>query len=258
MRVAREHIPYAIDIIHSFDDYFNPVVPDVINGRTIVDYSTTRVHTYRDSGLQFELTSLPEETSALEGYFRWYRPGPGDVVFDIGAYCGVSAYHFSKLVGNSGHVYAFEPDPRNFASLVRNLARHGLTNVTPIPMAVAGKNGLVTFHSEGALGSSLAASATRAPSGDITEVEAITLAEACKRFGVPAFAKVDIEGAELEMLDAARDLLRSHSIQFAFDTNHGLKGALTAPMTERILRECGYEAISSAEYGFMTTWARKA
>lgn len=197
IRLSKAHAAYLPDMVHSFDLYFTPVCFVVQGKREVVDYSQTRLHKYRDTGLEFELTSLPEETAALEGYFKWYRPSSGDVVFDAGAYCGVSAYHFSKMVGESGHVYAFEPDRKNFESLKRNIERHGLCNVTPVPLGLAGKNGVAYFHNEGALGSGLAQCASRSSAGTVEQIETITMEEACQRFGIPSFAKVDIEGAEI-------------------------------------------------------------
>lgn len=65
-------------------------------------------------------------------------------------------------------------------------------------------------------------------------------------------------GAEIEVLASAESYLRRHSINFALDTNHWVNGARTKDAVERLFRNCGYEAESSAKYGFMTTWARKA
>lgn len=256
IRLAKQHMPYAVDMSSSFEHYFEPVVPDVLNGQYVVDYSRPRLQRYKQSGLTFELSSFPEETSAIDGYFRWYRPKPGDIVFDIGAYCGVSTYYLSKLAAATVTVYAFEPDQTNYELLLRNIKRHQLANVTAVPLGIAGNNGMAEFHAEGALGSGLARTATRGAAGCVTKIETVTLEEACRRFGVPAFAKVDIEGAEIEMLAAARDFIRSHKVSFALDTNHYVHGVLTHTPVERIFHECGYDVFSSSDSGFMTTWAR--
>jgi len=255
IRIAMRHFPYAPDMARHFDHYFCQVVAISENGSAVVDYSQPRLHQYLKSGLEFEFSSLAEEVDAIEDYFRWYRPQPGNTVFDIGAYCGASAHFLSSMVGPSGKVYAFEPDPLNYALLQRNIERHALANVAAVQAAIADKNGEAEFFSEGALGSAMAQFSQRAPAGQSVRVATITFADACARYGVPSYAKVDIEGAEIAMLGAATDFLRTHRIHFALDTNHHVEGVLTATKVEGIFRSCGYRTESSSSSGFMTTWA---
>jgi FkbM family methyltransferase len=238
-----------------FDHYFNQVVPRSEGDLSVVDYSRTQLHRYRKTGLEFEFSSLAEEVDAIDDYFRWYRPQAGDVVFDVGAYCGASAHYFASIVGSAGKVYAFEPDPLNFTLLQRNIERHALNNVIPVQVAISDKNGYAEFYSEGALGSTIAEFSQRASAGGHASVETITFADACARYGLPSYAKVDIEGAEVAMLDAAAPLLRKERIQFALDTNHFVDGKMTAKRVENVFRACGYRAESSDSSGFMTTWA---
>lgn len=257
IRIAARHFPYALDMSRSFEDYHGPFVPYAENGRDVVDYSRPRLHRYVSTGLEFELSSFPEEEAAINDYFRWYQPKAGDIVFDVGAYCGVSAYHFSKSVGPSGRVYAFEPDPVNFPLLQQNIARHSLSNVVPVQLAISDSSGFADFVSEGALGSTLVAHSNRVHGEGVTRVETITFEQACMTYGLPAFAKVDIEGAEVAMLAAAADYLKAHPINFTLDTNHIVaSGELSNRAVEEIFRACNYEVESSDQCGFMTTWAR--
>ena len=256
IRIAMRHFAYAQDMSRSFEHYFGQIVPMGAKGRLLVDYSHPHLHRYVASGLEFELSSFAEEVAAIEGYFRWYRPKPGDIVFDLGAYCGVSSYYFSQMVGSTGKVYAFEPDPLNFSLLQRNIARHSLTNVFAIPAAVSASSGFADFFSEGALGSTLSEHSSRVPSGEISRVKTITFEQACETYGVPAFAKIDIEGAEVAVLVAAAEFLTAHSIHFTLDTNHLVDGKLTNRSVEALFASCGYDVESSDEFGFMTTWAR--
>jgi len=62
---------------------------------------------------------------------------PGMTVLDIGANIGFYSTLFSKLVGEQGHVIAFEPDPLNFRRLAANTRR--LANVTKLQMACGEK-----------------------------------------------------------------------------------------------------------------------
>ncbi|MBS1806461.1 MAG: FkbM family methyltransferase [Acidobacteria bacterium] len=220
-----------------------------------VDYSGPRLHTLAN-GLQFELSSLPEETPALESYFRWAKPKAGETVFDIGAYCGVFTYILSQLVGPTGRVVAFEPDPINLNLLLRNVRRHGLQNVNVEGVALCDREGEMIFNSQGSLGSGFANFADRSAQGNSVTVRTMTLDSACERYGVPSFVKIDAEGAEIEILSCARNLLSVHSAAFVLDTNHFRDGALTAARVESIFRQNGYEAESSA-LPVMTTWARK-
>lgn len=256
IRISARQFGYAPSLAMKFDHYFGQVEPTAINGSLVVDYSAPGLQRYRVSGLEFEVTSVPEEEDAVEEYFRWYRPGEGDVVFDLGAYCGLSTYVLSRCVGKSGHVYAFEPDDTSHRLLLRNIERHALGNVTPLRLAVAGSSGQAAFLAEGSLGSVLSRHSSRATMGTVSEVETITLAGACERFGVPAFIKMDIEGSEIEVLDGARELLAQHVIQFALDTDHWIDRQMTTAKVESIFRDSGYEALSSDRSGFMTTWAR--
>jgi FkbM family methyltransferase len=256
IRIADKHFPYAVDMTANFETYFSQVNPEQQAANQVVDYSAPRLQHYAN-GLAFEIASMPEETEAIESYFRWYRPKVGDTVFDMGAYCGVSTYFFSKCVGPSGRVFAFEPDPTSYSLLQKNIARHQLENVITLPFAIAGETSSAEFSSEGTMGSTLKRHSSRATLGSIETVKTISLADACAKYGIPAFAKIDIEGSEIEMLLASEKFLRENGIQFALDTNHWVNGKLTRTRVEELFRQCGYEAESSDEYGCMTTWARR-
>jgi len=272
VRIASHH--FAHNIIHPvfvaehFDDYFSrsPVAPIKEQGRLIVDYSRPRLQRYVSSGLEFELSSFPEEESALAEYFRWYTPKPGDTVFDVGAYCGVSSYHFSQLVGMTGKVYAFEPDPLNFSLLKRNIQRHKLTNVVPLQMAISDSVGSAEFLGDGMLesalvsiGSGLVAHSNRVYDRPTVQVKTITFREACESYGLPVFVKIDIEGSEIAVLASAAEFLKSHpTIHFTLDTSHVVNGELTRGAVEKTFQSCNYEVESSDQCGIMTTWARPA
>lgn len=256
VRLAAKHFPYAYDMVDHFDLYFNQVVPEKGGAGLLVDYSGPKLQRYKN-GLEFELSSFPEEMEAIGEYFHWYEPKPDDLIFDIGAYCGVTAYHLSKCVPK-GKVYSFEPDPINFRLLARNIKRHGLKNVTPLPYGISDKTEKAAFLSEGTLGSRLERHSTRTTIGDIYSVQTLSLADACARYGVPNLAKVDIEGSEIEMLAAAVPFLRSNPMQLAVDTNHWVNGKLTASAVEEIFRSCGYETESDDSVGLTTTWAAQS
>ena len=256
MILSSAHLVYATDMAEKFDLYFAPLIPEDREGLQVLDYSTPgQLQTYK-SGLQFEMASFPEEEEAIEEYFKWYRPKTGDMVFDMGAHCGISAYHLSKLVGESGKVVAFEPDPVNYEILKRNIDRHGLTNVIAERAAIAGTAGKLGFNSEGSIGSSLQSLLLRNSVGSTVMVDAITLADAFERWGTPAFCKIDIEGAEIDVLTNSAEVLKKHPTHFALDTNHPkANGEMTSGEVEQIFKSYGYEVMSEAN-PLLTTWAR--
>lgn len=257
VRLNRNHWIYSLTISKSFQVYFDCVEPKREANRDVVDYSCIALQTFRISGLEFEVSGFPEEEKAVLDYFRWHRPREGDTVFDLGANCGLSAYYLSQCVGPTGKVYALEPDPVNFTVLLHNIQRHKLANVIPVRKAVAAATANLKFLSEGSIGSTLAHQSNRSTTGTVETVEAISLVDACATFGIPTFVKMDIEGAEIEVIAASQVFLREHPIQFAIDTNHYKNGELTSGDVEKLFRECDYEVLSSNESGFMTTWARK-
>lgn len=71
---------------------------------------------------------------------------PGNVFIDIGANIGEYTLAASRIVGRDGRVYAFEPDPRNYKILKRNIAANGQGNITSIQSALGDKNGQIDFH----------------------------------------------------------------------------------------------------------------
>ncbi len=65
----------------------------------------------------------------------------GMSVLDLGANVGFHTLLFARSVGSGGHVWAFEPDPDNFATLCRNLELNAYGNVTAVQAAVGTSTG---------------------------------------------------------------------------------------------------------------------
>src|SRR4051812_6791863 len=69
----------------------------------------------------------------------------GMVVWDVGANAGFYTLACSKLVGNEGRVYAFEPLAENVNNLLKHVALNKLANIKIIQTALAGRSELVNF-----------------------------------------------------------------------------------------------------------------
>lgn len=206
--------------------------------------------------MEFEIAGFAEGFASTDNYFLWHQPTKGDLVFDLGANCGLAAYRLSHMVGESGKVVCLEPDPVNFVILQRNISRHGLRNVTALQCAIGASCDRVTFASEGAVSSQMSKFLTRETCGETLTVDCLTLKSLCETYGTPKYVKVDIEGAEIEMLEAAQPVLKSHGIHFALDTQHKVKGRLTSRPVEELFRYADYETSTVNDGMFITTYAR--
>jgi FkbM family methyltransferase len=128
-----------------------------------------------------------------------YEIGADDVVVDVGANIGAFAVTASRAAAN-GRVFAFEPEPENFALLCDNVDRNGCHNVTPVRAAVADTTGEVALSlSEG---NSSGHSLRRDHGGDGVVVPAVALGRLLEEYRIDRcdFLKLDCEGAEYEIL----------------------------------------------------------
>ncbi|HEY2470443.1 MAG TPA: FkbM family methyltransferase [Terracidiphilus sp.] len=121
---------------------------------------------------------------------------PGMVAFDLGANAGFYTLALSRLVGDSGRVFAFEPDARCVYLLRRHIDLNKLRNVTIVQAAVSDSIGLVAFNGWELMQSSEYV----VPSVSLDEF----IGAGNPR---PDFVKMDIEGAEVTALKGARNLL---------------------------------------------------
>jgi FkbM family methyltransferase len=245
-------VPFAV---HQWDLFFDTLESEASNGMTVLDFSRPRLHRYRKNGLSFYAPSIAED-DCMDAYTAAYTPQPGDVVWDVGANAGMTAYFLAKMVGPTGKVYAFEPDDTNFENLLLNIEMHQLANVTPVKAALSDKTGTATFCMDGTMGAGLSGTLTHASAENNRLVETLSLADACERFGsVPNYAKLDIEGAEVSVVSSSVEFLKRHPLHLSIESNHWVDGKFTAGPLEQLLGGAGYRAWSSDEYGQLFTWA---
>ena len=134
-----------------------------------------------------------------------YQPRPGDTVLDLGGNIGYFALSM-QLPKRGARVHSFEPASATRARLQRNVDENGLGDlITAYPYAVSGSAGVVRLkHAEMAAEFSLFDRKTTRV-GEEEEVRTVSLAEAVAMTGADAIdlLKIDIEGAEIEVVEAA-------------------------------------------------------
>jgi len=133
----------------------------------------------------------------------------GDIVIDIGANIGYYTLLFARLVGDTGKVYSFEPDPRNFLLLEKNVQINNYSNVLLEKKAVSNKSQKSQLYmTEFTPVSSM----HKGNSSIIDEIDidVVTLDDYFKINPIrPDFIKIDIEGYELNALKGMKSILQS-------------------------------------------------
>jgi len=147
---------------------------------------------------------------------------PGQVFVDIGANVGIYTILASKLVGDSGKVYAFEPSTRCFDVLTRNVRLNNCNNVSLFRIGLGNKNTLSKLYkpndssygqqyidevvkSKDKLGSSRYDCKTLLASDKYEDIIINRLDSLLS--SPPDIIKVDTEGAEKLVLEGVGDLL---------------------------------------------------
>ncbi|MCK1485642.1 FkbM family methyltransferase [Bradyrhizobium sp. 193] len=143
---------------------------------------------------------------------RWFRyvtvPSylakirPSDVVID----CGANVGKFAELFAARGAmVYAFEPHPIAFSALHRRIG--GLENVRCINKAVSDRAGRMKLYlrpNDNSIAatesSSLMAEKINVSTSHFVEVDVVRLVDFIREVGRIRFLKMDIEGAEYDVL----------------------------------------------------------
>ncbi|HWX43112.1 MAG TPA: FkbM family methyltransferase [Blastocatellia bacterium] len=128
------------------------------------------------------------------------------VVVDLGANIGMFSLFAAKLSPRV-QVHAFEPAPGTFALLKKNVLANNLSNVQCHECAVSSKTGKQTLYLDvGSTADTTVASRIKEPASVRTqEVDCISLDELFARCGISRcnLMKVDVEGAEFEIFEAA-------------------------------------------------------
>jgi FkbM family methyltransferase len=144
-----------------------------------------------------------------------FMPPRDGVVVDIGAQVGFLTTRMARHV-TSGRVIAIEPDPVSFSRLQRSVAANALKNVTLVQCALSNEEGKFTFASaEHSVDSRLliagqvpprlvAQPGTRTSEVECTTLDHLTSRERIDRIDL---LKVDVEGAEIKVLEAAEKTL---------------------------------------------------
>ena len=200
---------YAVDLPSKVID----AADDVRRAYALLGDDTSRAE-FR-AQLQWRLTGDPEPlgnpaTPVSEQYFEVLDVLPDEVFVDGGAYDGDT---IESLVAHGGFkkVYALEPDPANLTALDERLDRLQ-RDVEVLEYALGSERGSARWGGSGL------SSAGIADDGEL-EVQIAPLDELLAG-AAPTYIKLDIEGAELDALQGAANLVRTHRPVLGLCTYH--------------------------------------
>jgi FkbM family methyltransferase len=181
------------------------------------------------------------EREVTQVFQRIVKEGMG--VVDVGAFCGYYTLLSSRLVGSTGHVYAFEPHAKSYTYLQRNVNANDCRNVALVNKAVFSATGFTGFalHKE-ADHHWLSSSSFNDSLG---QVPTTSLDDFFAERGWPSIdlIKLDIEGGEKAALEGMRELSRRNPqlrLITEFDAATARRSGATVEGLATTLTELGF------------------
>lgn len=191
----------------------------------------------------------------LRGLSQLVRPG--DVCFDIGAAYGMYSFSLAQLVGPSGAVYSFEPQPKPRRILRTGISASKLENVHVIDAAVGEssgelemsmpvKFGFAPIHGHAHVNDGVRQSRpnstftrTRSWSTPIRSVDEFCAENSISRVD---FMKIDVEGFEPAVISGAREIIEENrpTLLLEIEDRHLSRYSTTAAEFITTLRYLGY------------------
>lgn len=196
-----------------------------------------------------------------EGYLRQgkWPLEEGMTVVDGGAYYGEFALYASRCVGKTGRVLVLEPDAGNLRRAEEYFAFNGgkPENVELIPAGIWKNDGVLRFAGGLEACSTLLDAGQPVPPGaQIVDVPVESLNSLVKRYGLKRldYLKFDIEGAEVEVIESAGDIIQRFKPRFSIASYHRREGKPSSETLEPMFRNYGY-AVATGFPEHQTTWA---
>jgi FkbM family methyltransferase len=170
----------------------------------------------------------PFETKIFRDYIK-----PGMTFVDIGAHIGYFSVMGADSVGSNGKVYAFEPEPKNFSMLKKNIEANEFSNVVLEKCAISDCAGEMTLYIDKKNLGNMSLSSKNIPpedAGGQVKVKTVTLDEYFKGKSVD-YIKIDVQGAEADVFAGGEETLKKANIILLEFWPYGLKNMGADPRT---------------------------
>ena len=173
-----------------------------------------------------------------------------ETVFDIGAHIGLCTLPISKVLGPKGRCYAFEPAEINLRYLRRHIALNSCSNVEVVPFLVGSMTkDMVTFYESDEVSGMHSRSDVVTQKHDgykLTTKPQVSVDDFCRSIGrVPDLIKIDVEGAEFDVLLGLRTILTQHrpSIILSVHPRHLAGMKISVDHLMRFINDIDYKVI---------------
>jgi FkbM family methyltransferase len=135
-----------------------------------------------------------------------------DICFDVGANVGYYSILMAKAA-SAGRVYAFEPVPINYHIICLNALLNDCSHIVVSQFAVGARECAVDFSqsTDGAFSSLIPVGRKKEACSFKTRMRTLDAFVAENKLGKIDIMKVDVEGAEMLVIEGGRDLLRNAS-----------------------------------------------
>lgn len=219
----------------------------VLSRRFSINARTIRLYYSPDAQLKY-LRGQDHWDADIQTLARTYVT-PTSVVWDIGANIGVFA--FSAALAGARRVYALEPDIFLAGVMRRTVHKNGLSTVVAVlPMAIASTTGLadLLIAERGRASNALQLVGGRSQMGGVRNqvtVPVFSADDLCKATDAPPdLIKIDVEGAELHVLEGMRAIISNHRPIIYIEV-----GTQTQAAVEALFAEFGYAQSEIAGQG---------
>jgi len=210
-----ERVPGVISICRFIYKLSKPKGIVLINcqgNKMYVNAEDTGVAPTLLAGVEYE----PFETELLKKLLK-----KNMTVVNIGANIGYYTLIAANYVGSDGKVYAFEPAPKNYKLLVRNIEENGYKNILPIQVAVSDKKGTLKFFLDKSnLGGHSLAKQNINEKNSFVEVETNSLDNFFEKYNKDPkvdLIQMDAQGSEGLILDGAKKIIGNNKLKIIME-----------------------------------------
>ena len=166
----------------------------------------------------------------------------GDTIIDVGANMGLVTLQCAKLVGASGRVVAYEPNPAMIELLSQSIESNGFSNIELNAIALGNESGRLKLNVPNKLTSKASLVRKYREDQHVVEIQVDNTAKAFERLdaGVIRLWKIDTEGYESQIIEGAQPYLKQNPPHAVLFEINDYDGPLNENASVQMLTALGY------------------